>query len=60
MIPPDCKFALIWMAFMLVVDLIYTAFWIPVDVAFCSVNYGALSDGCTQVQLVGGRHAGIA
>ena len=55
MIPPDCTFTLSWTAFMLVVDLIYTAFWVPLDVAFCSINYGDLSDGCTQVQLAGGK-----
>ena len=54
MISPESIFTLIWSAFMLLVDLFYTAFWVPVDVAFCSISYGDLSANCTIVEIAGG------
>ncbi|GAX80759.1 hypothetical protein CEUSTIGMA_g8194.t1 [Chlamydomonas eustigma] len=54
MIPSTSFFAYTWVTFMLLVDIFYTAFWVPINVAFCSVDYGALSDGCSQVELIGG------
>jgi len=44
-----------WMAFMLAVDLIYTAFVVPVSVAFCTDRFAiSATDACTQVDIVGG------
>jgi hypothetical protein len=54
LIPPDSSFVFAWTAFMLLVDLTYTAFWVPIDVAFCSLNYGDISGTCTRVEFAGG------
>ncbi|GLI66194.1 hypothetical protein VaNZ11_009959 [Volvox africanus] len=43
--------ALFWTSLMTLVDLTWTAFGVPVNVAFCSVNYGRLQSGCTALDL---------
>jgi hypothetical protein len=43
------------------VDLVFTAFIVPVNVAFCITVYGDdIRDGCTQVDFVGGGYALLA
>ncbi len=40
------------------VDLVYTAFIVPLNVAFCTTDYGASADSsCSVTDLVGGAHA---
>eukprot|EP00967_Tisochrysis_lutea_P051659 scaffold63860_cov24-Tisochrysis_lutea.AAC.1 len=34
-VPPYTPFAAVWSGFMTLVDLIYTAYWVPLGVAFC-------------------------
>ena len=55
MIHPSSTFTLCWTAFMLAVDVTYTAFWVPIDAAFCLLSYGDLSESCTQVEVAGGE-----
>ncbi|GFH16605.1 cyclic nucleotide-binding domain-containing protein, partial [Haematococcus lacustris] len=43
-----------WMGFMMLVDVTYTAFWVPLGVAFCTDGFGNLDHGCTVADLVGG------
>lgn len=40
MIPPYAWIALTWAVCMGLMDAIYTAFWVPLDVAFCTASYG--------------------
>ncbi|KAG2441335.1 hypothetical protein HYH02_009928 [Chlamydomonas schloesseri] len=46
--------AVLWQLVILVLDLTYTAFWVPMNVAFCTAEYGNLKSGCTVSDLVGG------
>ena len=55
LIHPASVYATAWTAFMLLVDLTYTAFWVPIDVAFCSLSFGDISDSLTQVEIAGGN-----
>eukprot|EP00798_Chlamydomonas_sp_ICE-L_P030863 gene30863-35907_t len=44
-----------WLIFMLAFDLIYTAFWVPLSVGFCSNAIEEdVSNACTKVNLIGG------
>jgi hypothetical protein len=43
-----------WTSWMTVVDLVYTAFWVPMGVAFCTERFGDLTDSCAAVDLGGG------
>jgi hypothetical protein len=36
-------------------QIFYTAFWVPLGVAFCTDSFGDLSAGCTIAEFVGGR-----
>eukprot|EP00198_Chlamydomonas_reinhardtii_P005531 XP_001694867.1 predicted protein [Chlamydomonas reinhardtii] len=51
MLHPHCGAALGWAGAMLCFDLVYTAFWVPVNTAFCLAQYGDLDASCTQVGL---------
>mmetsp|Transcript_5716 Transcript_5716/g.10891 ORF Transcript_5716/g.10891 Transcript_5716/m.10891 type:complete len:1840 (-) Transcript_5716:319-5838(-) len=53
-ISPYHKMALTWSSGILVLDLAYAAFWIPIDLAFCTKDFGNIHRGCTQVDLFGG------
>ncbi|GIL81507.1 hypothetical protein Vretimale_1000 [Volvox reticuliferus] len=53
-IQPYNLFAVLWTLGILLLDLTYTAFWVPINVAFCTSEYGKLSSGCTTSDLVGG------
>ncbi len=53
-LPPTHPLAVAWGAFMLAVDLVYTAFWVPLGIAFCTASYGQPGSGCTSADLVGG------
>ncbi|KAG2437193.1 hypothetical protein HXX76_005857 [Chlamydomonas incerta] len=46
--------AVLWQLAILLLDLVYTAFWVPMNVAFCTAEYGNLHSGCTVSDLVGG------
>eukprot|EP00198_Chlamydomonas_reinhardtii_P005658 XP_001694994.1 predicted protein [Chlamydomonas reinhardtii] len=46
--------AVLWQLTILLLDLVYTAFWVPMNVAFCTAEYGNLHSGCTVSDLVGG------
>ncbi|KXZ51272.1 hypothetical protein GPECTOR_13g759 [Gonium pectorale] len=49
---PLCLF---WMSVMMLVDLTWTAFGVPVNVAFCSIDYGATrKTACTGTDLAFG------
>jgi hypothetical protein len=38
------------------IDLFYTAFIVPINVAFCTLDYGSsIHRGCVQVELFGGK-----
>lgn len=39
---------------MTLVDVTYTAFWVPLGVAFCTEGYGNIAHSCTAVDLAGG------
>jgi hypothetical protein len=40
---------------MLLFDMTFTAFWVPMSVGFCSTYYGKSFDhSCTWVDLIGG------
>lgn len=39
---------------MLLLDVVYTALWVPIDVAFCTAQYGNPASACTQSDLAGG------
>ncbi|GLI61112.1 hypothetical protein VaNZ11_003363 [Volvox africanus] len=51
---PLCGAAIWWSTAMLLFDLIFTAFWVPVNVAFCLDHYGRLDAVCTRTDLAGG------
>ena len=51
MIKPYSGLSLTWTCFMTAVDLIWTAFGVPVNVAFCSIDYGYLGSSCTITDL---------
>ncbi|GFR44039.1 hypothetical protein Agub_g5199, partial [Astrephomene gubernaculifera] len=53
-VPPYHPLSLAWMSFMTAVDLTWTAFGVPVNVAFCSINYGHLRSACTATDLAFG------
>ncbi|GFR48402.1 hypothetical protein Agub_g10296 [Astrephomene gubernaculifera] len=53
-IHPYNLFAVLWTVLILLLDLFYTAFWVPINVAFCTAEYGQLSSGCTSSEFVGG------
>ncbi|GLC41424.1 hypothetical protein PLESTM_001194500 [Pleodorina starrii] len=53
-IQPYNLFAVLWTLLILFLDLTYTAFWVPMNVAFCTSEYGKLSSACTTSDLVGG------
>ncbi|GIL62146.1 hypothetical protein Vafri_16417 [Volvox africanus] len=53
-IQPYNPFAVFWTTGILLLDLTYTAFWVPINVAFCTAQYGKLPSGCTTSDLVGG------
>ncbi|KAG2485159.1 hypothetical protein HYH03_016049 [Edaphochlamys debaryana] len=53
-INPYNVFAVIWTFVILLLDLVYTAFWVPMNVAFCTSEYGNIHSGCTVSDLVGG------
>lgn len=55
MVDPYSKFALVWLLFIMLMDLVYTAYWVPLNVAFCSTSYGDLSSPCTWADLMGGE-----
>lgn len=52
---PRCGAALCWFGVMLLFDCVFTAFWTPVNVAFCLDQYGRLGAPCTRTDLAGGR-----
>ncbi|KAF5841585.1 hypothetical protein DUNSADRAFT_12283 [Dunaliella salina] len=54
MISPDSLFAMMWISFIALMDMTYTAYWVPINVAFCSTDYGDLSSNCTAADLAGG------
>ncbi|KAL6757978.1 hypothetical protein V8C86DRAFT_2609146 [Haematococcus lacustris] len=54
LISPTGTFTLIWMSLIFAMDITYTAFWVPLNVAFCSTSYGNLSTGCARADLAGG------
>ncbi|GLC41516.1 hypothetical protein PLESTB_001002700 [Pleodorina starrii] len=54
MLHPLCGAALGWSSAMLLFDLVFTAFWVPVNVAFCLDQYGRLEAACTRTDLAGG------
>ncbi|GIL95116.1 hypothetical protein Vretimale_1193 [Volvox reticuliferus] len=51
---PLCGAALWWSTAMLLFDLTFTAFWVPINVAFCLDHYGRLDAECTRADLAGG------
>lgn len=51
---PRCGAALCWFGVMLLFDCVFTAFWTPVNVAFCLDQYGRLGAPCTRTDLAGG------
>ncbi|KAF5836837.1 hypothetical protein DUNSADRAFT_5328 [Dunaliella salina] len=53
-VPPYTPFAAVWSGFMTLVDLIYTAYWVPLGVAFCTEGFGNLAYKCTSADLLGG------
>jgi hypothetical protein len=54
MLQPLCGGAIGWNTAMLLFDLVFTAFWVPVNVAFCLEQYGNLAAACTRTDLAGG------
>ena len=54
-IEPYSKISIGWAGFMLLVDIIYTAFWVPINVAFCTSNFGGSTPGCRVPDLLGGE-----
>uniref|UniRef100_A0A7S0R9N2 Uncharacterized protein n=1 Tax=Chlamydomonas leiostraca TaxID=1034604 RepID=A0A7S0R9N2_9CHLO len=54
MIYPVGGFTFAWMTLISLLDITYAAFWVPMNVAFCSTRYGDLSTGCTKADLAGG------
>ncbi|KAG2496658.1 hypothetical protein HYH03_005478 [Edaphochlamys debaryana] len=54
LIQPFAPFALGWTCLMMIVDLTWTAFGVPINVAFCSVDYGNLHSSCTATDLTFG------
>ncbi|KAG1662462.1 hypothetical protein FOA52_009670 [Chlamydomonas sp. UWO 241] len=53
-IDPGSWFAMMWGVLSLLFDVIFTAFWVPLGVAFCSLDYGNLELGCVKAELIGG------
>ncbi|GLI60958.1 hypothetical protein VaNZ11_003210 [Volvox africanus] len=53
-IQPYAPFAVFWTTGILLLDLTYTAFWVPMNVGFCTSEYGKWPSGCTTSDLVGG------
>ncbi len=51
---PDSGLAVLWTLAVLLLDLVYTALWVPMDVAFCTAQYGNPASACTQSDLAGG------
>ncbi|GLC42718.1 hypothetical protein PLESTB_001131200 [Pleodorina starrii] len=51
---PYSPLALVWRCAMLLFDLSFTAFWVPLNVGFCFRSYGDLAMACTRSDLVGG------
>eukprot|EP00198_Chlamydomonas_reinhardtii_P008109 XP_001697446.1 predicted protein [Chlamydomonas reinhardtii] len=54
MLHPYSRVSVAWRAAMLVFDLTFTAFWVPLNIGFCYSNYGNLAAPCTQSDLAGG------
>ncbi|KAG2496651.1 hypothetical protein HYH03_005471 [Edaphochlamys debaryana] len=54
LIQPFAPFALGWTCLMMIVDLTWTAFGVPINVAFCSVDYGHIHSSCTATDLTFG------
>ncbi|KAG2455022.1 hypothetical protein HYH02_000847 [Chlamydomonas schloesseri] len=54
MLHPYSRWSVAWRAAMLLFDLTFTAFWVPLNIGFCYGNYGNLDAPCTQSDLAGG------
>ncbi|KAG2453393.1 hypothetical protein HYH02_001617 [Chlamydomonas schloesseri] len=54
MVPPFSPLSLFWMGLMFMVDIIWTAFGVPINVGFCSIDYGDLATNCTATDLAFG------
>ncbi|KAG2438741.1 hypothetical protein HXX76_005286 [Chlamydomonas incerta] len=46
--------SLFWMGLMFMVDITWTAFGVPINVGFCSIDYGDLGTSCTATDLAFG------
>lgn len=53
-IRPHNGLALLWTLAIVLLDVVYTAFWVPMNVAFCTAEYANPSSSCTKSDLVGG------
>ncbi|GFR45612.1 hypothetical protein Agub_g7019 [Astrephomene gubernaculifera] len=54
MLHPYSPLAVYWRLAMLLFDLTFTAFWVPLNVGFCYTTYGDWSQTCTRTDLAGG------
>ncbi|PNW75568.1 hypothetical protein CHLRE_12g531950v5 [Chlamydomonas reinhardtii] len=54
MVRPFSPLSLFWMGLMFLVDITWTAFGVPINVGFCSIDYGNLSSNCTATDLTFG------
>ncbi|KXZ48680.1 hypothetical protein GPECTOR_26g583 [Gonium pectorale] len=51
---PYSPAAVAWRCAMLLFDLTFSAFWVPLNVGFCYASYGDVSKPCTRSDLAGG------
>uniref|UniRef100_A0A7R9Z6P8 Cyclic nucleotide-binding domain-containing protein n=1 Tax=Chlamydomonas euryale TaxID=1486919 RepID=A0A7R9Z6P8_9CHLO len=55
LVPPYHPVCLAWLGGMLLFDIVYTAFWVPLSIGFCTSREGTdLSTGCVQADFFGG------
>ncbi|EFJ48767.1 hypothetical protein VOLCADRAFT_90590 [Volvox carteri f. nagariensis] len=54
MLHPYSRLAVAWRCAMLLFDLSFTAFWVPLNVGFCFEAYGDLNRPCTRSDFAGG------
>jgi len=54
LLPPTSAANVAWISFMLLFDLIFTAFCVPISVGLCTASNVSLSSSCSQVGLFGG------
>lgn len=55
MLAPYSQLGLAWSLVMLLLDVTWTAFGVPMNVAFCTVDYGDIRSTCVQLDLAFGE-----